>query len=318
MYPVTADKKGGFILDLGEANGIAPGARFEAFQSEETSSSLRMAVLVAAVVEPYKATLQAEGDAKDVTFSNAWVLPISSEDGVSITVAIPTSKSSDNPFFTESLCQNIGSRICWVSSEEYDSQLKAQGWTDFFRQIARYFVSPFSYLAFMFPTTLEQIFPKTAVDDGVPGGTQSSRVELIVRQEGRSAVFELTDGLSCEVGLRRLSPCVPLQSETVPDMLDVLDAAIDFFWHLRRTSSAHGPGIKVTVEVRKVERVEGRIEAVGDNLNNDGTVNIIVDDNGDRYGFKLTNHSNERLYVWWFCFNMSDLSIGKFRSLLSG
>jgi hypothetical protein len=97
----------------------------------------------------------------------------------------------------------------------------------------------------------------------------------------------------------------------------VLDAAANFHWHFCRTNKDHILRNKVRLEFTKVKQTEGKgdedvgpvIEPVGDNLIQDGVINLVS--GAQEYGLKILNASSVPLYPALFYFDINNFSISR-------
>ncbi|KAH8804061.1 caspase domain-containing protein, partial [Flagelloscypha sp. PMI_526] len=133
--------------------------------------------------------------------------------------------------------------------------------------------------------------------------------ELSVTSQNGSVVIEITDEQCRSAGLRYL-PSLPLQCDKV---YPVLNAAYQFFWHLRRKPN-HEDVLPVELEawqLRTARRAAQRMP-IGDNLCREGVIRIPINSDGTSsayFGYKIVNLSEEDLFVWMFSYNFLDLSI---------
>jgi hypothetical protein len=148
------------------------------------------------------------------------------------------------------------------------------------------------------------------------------RRELVVARSSwtsAGSTFELSDTVSLNAGLRRLHNGDSAVFDDAEYMGEVLSAASDFFYHLRRSNGPVHPlreHIKVTSHLLLSDR-HGRPAPDGPNLfTTDGVLTPEYvykegDPRGHRcYGFTIVNNYHRPLYFWIFVFEMNDLSIG--------
>jgi hypothetical protein len=149
----------------------------------------------------------------------------------------------------------------------------------------------------------------------------NNRRELSVArgsQAGVGAIFELSDTVSVNAGLRRLHTGDSAVFDNAEHMRDVLSAASDFFHHLRRSNEECHPlreHIKVTSHLLRKDR-NGRPAPDGaDRFKGSVLTPEYTYQEGDKgehrcYGFTIVNNYHRPLYFWIFVFEMNDLSIG--------
>jgi hypothetical protein len=137
-------------------------------------------------------------------------------------------------------------------------------------------------------------------------------------QAGVGAIFELSDTVSVNAGLRRLHTGDSAVFDDTEDIRDVLSAASDFFHHLRRSNGPVHPlreYIKFTSHLLRDRH--GRPAPDGPDLfTKDG---VLTPEYAYKegsigkhrcYGFTIVNNYHRPLYFWIFVFEMNDLSIG--------
>jgi hypothetical protein len=127
--------------------------------------------------------------------------------------------------------------------------------------------------------------------------------------------FAVTDAIITGYGLHRLYGTVPQDKQAV---YAILQGAAKFFKHLWRSPDKGLLRHKVDVAFHQLEAtgeldedLEDEHVLVGDNLINDGVVDIDADAD-TKYGVTITNKINVPMFVSLFFFDCSDLSISAF------
>jgi hypothetical protein len=113
-----------------------------------------------------------------------------------------------------------------------------------------------------------------------------------------------------------------LNSQDIPSFVElnmsklhspaILDAAAHFHWHFCHTNKHHKLQNKVRLEFTQVKIEEDEdlnpvIEPTGDNLNQNGVINLVP--GAQEYGVKICNDSPVPLYAALFYFDINDFSI---------
>jgi len=138
--------------------------------------------------------------------------------------------------------------------------------------------------------------------------------------ENEKVVFLFRDQRVTQHGHTRLFEAVePTPEELAP----VLKVAAYFYWKLNRTNNNPDINSGVPIElykllpprVRKFDEPGGGLTPTGPNLYDDTVMGVVADENIP-YGFKLTNNTAYDLYPNFYYFDLSDLSIGKYRLLV--
>ena len=141
-----------------------------------------------------------------------------------------------------------------------------------------------------------------------------AKAELDIAVDGDRVVFNILNSQVTQFGLHRM----PFRIKpTYDDVYRVIHASAHYHWHLRRHNISRILQDQVQLEFRKVKELDDYdedfnpiVEPVGDNLNVEGVVDLVVDTD-DMYGIKLINNSAHDLYPALFFFDNSDLSICK-------
>jgi hypothetical protein len=143
---------------------------------------------------------------------------------------------------------------------------------------------------------------------------EKDKAELSLVLDNNMVVFDILNPQVTQFGLTRH----PFHVEPTYDaVFPIIRAAAHYHWHLRRSNTTKVLQNHVDVEFRKVkdsgydEEFNPIIKPVGDNLNVDGIVNLVIDDPDDDYGIKIINRSPIDLHASLFFFDNSDLSISK-------
>ena len=142
---------------------------------------------------------------------------------------------------------------------------------------------------------------------------EKEQAELSIELDGKMVVFNILDEHVTVFNLRRIPFTVQLD---VRILLPIIDAAAHFRWYLRGIGQSRTLQNKVRLEFTKVEQVIGKydedlhpvIEQAGDNLNQDGVINLTASAQ-DMYGMKILNNTSIPLHAALFYFDNTDLSI---------
>jgi len=133
--------------------------------------------------------------------------------------------------------------------------------------------------------------------------------------ENEKVIFFFRDQRVTQHGHTRLFEAV----ESTPDELaPVLRAAAHFYQKLNRTNNSRDINSGVQLELLpRLDIVGGGMTPTSPNVSDDTstTMEVVVDDNA-LYRFKLSNNTAQDLYPNLFYFDLSDLSIGKYRPCL--
>lgn len=144
---------------------------------------------------------------------------------------------------------------------------------------------------------------------------QDDAPNISLTMEGDQVIFNINDQSCIDHGMTRMYKSVTCK---VNDLLPVLAGAVDFFWHLNRTSS--NPSLtnsnSVTLQCSRLE--ENGLSDMGvevltardEILQVHGSIHVVTDEDLP-HGFQVTNNTAVPLYVGLFLFDMSDLSISK-------
>lgn len=166
----------------------------------------------------------------------------------------------------------------------------------------------------LFKRVAKHVTERRLYSHGVRLVDSSEGHELVFRSNFDCVVVELKDEACINAGLITIPYTVHLDFDSI---CSVFSAGSNFFYHLRRSS--RGAPMASRVALRAFE-LEERYDEKGNftwipkggegddrNLNRGHVIRAKVD--GTAYGFKIISSVNEPLYVWAFCFNMSDLSV---------
>jgi len=144
---------------------------------------------------------------------------------------------------------------------------------------------------------------------------EKDKAELDISLDGDQVVFNILNPQVTQFGLHQMPFRV---NPTYDDVFPVINASAHYYWHLRRNNSDRVLQNRIDVVFTKVKELETYdddfnpiIEPVGDNLNVEGVVNLVVDPD-DMYGIKIVNRSSLDLYPSLFFFDNSDLSIASY------
>jgi len=145
---------------------------------------------------------------------------------------------------------------------------------------------------------------------------EKEKAELAISLDGDKVVFDILNPQVTQFGLTRY----PFALEPTYDaVFPVIRAAAHYHWHLRRTNTKRVLQNHITLDFRKVEELDhgdelNPIQPVGENLNVNGIIELVIDPNSeDDYGIKIINNSPLDLYPSLFFFDNSTLSISKYR-----
>lgn len=146
---------------------------------------------------------------------------------------------------------------------------------------------------------------------------EKAKAELDVAIDGDRIVFNILNSQVTQFGLNQMPYRV---KPTYDDVYRVIRASAHYHWHLRRNrrhNTSRNFQDHVHLEFRKLEELDDYdddfnpiVKPVGDNLNVEGVVDIVVNTD-DLYGIKIVNNSARDLYPSLFFFDNSDLSICK-------
>jgi hypothetical protein len=162
---------------------------------------------------------------------------------------------------------------------------------------------------------LDQSALRTGPDHRIISLVEKTKAELDVAMERDRVVFNILNPQVIQFGLKQL----PFRIEPAfDDVYRVIRSAAHYNWHLRRNNASRLLQNRIQVEFKRVEELEDYdddwnaiIGPVGENLNIDGVVDLVVDSDA-MYGIKLINNTALDLYPSLFFFDNSDLSICMF------
>ncbi|KIK60956.1 hypothetical protein GYMLUDRAFT_43498 [Collybiopsis luxurians FD-317 M1] len=147
------------------------------------------------------------------------------------------------------------------------------------------------------------------------------RPDLAITTENGLVYFEIMDPVCRKYGLERMPFAVSTSADDTY-LKAILQSAVDFYWHLRRSRSGKNSGPtgppppQIKLECFKLkwkftdDFEEFLVPDEGDNLYDDEHKVFFIDVNNEGpYGFQITNDSTTDFYIWMFYFDLSDLSI---------
>jgi len=141
--------------------------------------------------------------------------------------------------------------------------------------------------------------------------------DLDISLDDNCVNFNILSKLVTQFGLTQMPFTIPAHVGFVSQVSYVVRAAVHYHSCLRHGGETPILQNQVRIEFTKVkgEKVDGSndfhpIIPYGDNLNCNGVVDLVLDDEDDTmYGIKITNNTNLSLYPSLFFFDNSDLSI---------
>ncbi|KZV93491.1 hypothetical protein EXIGLDRAFT_43125 [Exidia glandulosa HHB12029] len=137
--------------------------------------------------------------------------------------------------------------------------------------------------------------------------------ELELQISDDRVVFIVADKLSTDAGLSQLPDTVSVND--APAIYAVIEAAADFFFHLRRSNPAAPLAQKVILEAFELQdRYDAKqgafsVTPSSTNLIEGGLIQLEITEEEPMYGFKLVSGWSRDLYVWVFMFDVSDLGV---------
>ena len=139
--------------------------------------------------------------------------------------------------------------------------------------------------------------------------------------ENNHLIFNILDPVVNACGLDRLYHSAK-PTATPEDVARILSAGSSFFWHLKR-GNYHPISDALEIEFMELEVSKEKCEATGcpmvfpsgENLLQDGAVEISIGLVYKPYGIKLTNNSDWDLFPAAFYFDHSDWSISEFAAV---
>ncbi|KZV91913.1 hypothetical protein EXIGLDRAFT_718838 [Exidia glandulosa HHB12029] len=137
--------------------------------------------------------------------------------------------------------------------------------------------------------------------------------ELELHVDGDRVLVIVADRLCTDAGLTQLPNTVSVND--APAVYAVIEAAADFFFHLRRSNPAAPLAGKVILEAFELQaRYDAKrdvftVTPSSSNLVTGGLMQLAISKEGPMYGFKLTSSWPCDLYVWVFMFDVSNLSV---------